>query len=129
MKKFFSILLVLGALLTQGLTSCSKSTPDLINEYKEAVKEELEAKGRGDSNAAQKASEKASKIANELRDRKLTPQEEQQMRDAAMEISNTVITVGSQMMNDAVDQASEQMNDYSAEPIMNETETEEPAEY
>lgn len=125
MKNFFSIMIVVGALLGLGLTSCSKSTPDLINDYKNAVKEQLEATGRGDSNAALKASEKASKIAKELEGRDLTPEEKEQVMDAAMEISETAVSTGMKIMNDAVDQAYDGMEDNFSEPEQEDTEEEE----
>lgn len=117
MKKIFLILIVVGAFFMQGLTSCSKSNSELIDEYKTAIKEQIEASGRGDSEAARKAGEKASKISKELEGRKLTSEEKQQVIEAAAEIGETIQTTGIQMMNDAVNQVSEDgMNDNFSDP-------------
>lgn len=112
-------MVVLGALIGLGLTSCSKSTPDLINAYKNAVKEQIEATGRGDSEAAQKAGEEATKIAKELEGRNLTPEEKQQILDAASEISETAVSTGIEMMNNATNQANDETEvDFSDESEM-----------
>lgn len=116
MKKFFSILIVTAALFTQGLTSCSKSNSELIDEYKSAIKEQIEAEGNENPEAVRKASEKASKIAAELKTRTLTPEEQQQVADAASEVAETIVNTGVKMMNNAINQASDEMNDNLSDP-------------
>lgn len=79
MKKILSIMAAIAVVCCMALTSCSKSTPDLINDYRDLCKEAAAAVEKGDIVKLATISEKGAKIEKELNNRELTPEEKEEL--------------------------------------------------
>ncbi len=80
MKKTFMLAMAAVALAgTMALTSCKKSNEDLIKEYGAAIEEVAKAQKDGDAAKIESTQKDAEKTINELKERELTPEEEQQL--------------------------------------------------
>ena len=84
-KRIFTFAAATALVMSLTLTSCSKSNASLINDYREATQEFVEAIQAGDSEKVQKISEKVEKISNELGERDLTPEEKQEIVQISVE--------------------------------------------
>ena len=96
MKKIF-LSIAVCAMMAIATTSCSKSTPDLLNEYRELGKEVVEATKKGDLVKIQSLAEKGEKIEKELKGRELTAEEKAELAKIEMEIANEMAGATSDM--------------------------------
>lgn len=75
MKKIKLILSMAVVALTLTLTSCSKSTDSLIEEYGQTLNEYVEAHVNGDTSKAEKLESKIDDLSKELDSRELTDEQ------------------------------------------------------
>lgn len=97
MKKIF-LSVAVCAMMAIATTSCSKSTPDLLNEYRELGKEVVEATKNGDLVKIQSLAEKGEKIEKELKGRELTDEEKAELAKIETEISSQMSGAASDML-------------------------------
>ena len=74
--------------LCVALTSCSKSNQDLIDQYRKASVELVEAAKAGDTDKVEKVQKEIEGIANDLDKRELSEQEEEEI----LEITSNMIS-------------------------------------
>ena len=92
MKKIlFSTFVAMSILSVSFMASCSKSNSELIKEYDKAITEQVEAIKSGDPGKIQSASEKSLKIANELKERDLTQEEQMEIANITMKAASTAL--------------------------------------
>lgn len=96
MKKIF-LSIAVCAMMAITTTSCSKSTSDLLNEYRELGKEVVEATKNGDLVKIQSLAEKGDKIEKELKGRELTAEEKAELAKIELEITSQMSDATSDM--------------------------------
>lgn len=83
------------------LVSCKKSNADLIKDYEKVCNEMVEAFKNGDLAKVQKIGEKGAKLEQELKERDLTPEEQQQVATLTLETAANVSSAAGNMLQGA----------------------------
>lgn len=92
MRKFLLAIAACVALVfAVALSSCSKSNADLINDYRDVATELVEAVKNGDAAKIKTLSAQGMQIAEQLKKRDLTPEEQQEILKIAAEMAGAVL--------------------------------------
>lgn len=90
-KKFLSLMMAVALCFSIALVSCSKSNQDLLNEYRSASKEYIEAAKAQDAGKIKSVSAKFEKIGDELKKRDLTEKEREEFVQISLEMVTGVL--------------------------------------